>query len=212
MSHSHLTAALALAAGLLLAPAAHAEVDYYVAFGAGGSIHEQVDIENNNTSETFETTPFPGYMITGALGVDLGLVRLEGEILYNLYDLDDLESAGVESSADGSFATLAGMANAFVDFPLPFGPTPFIGAGVGYGEVSANNIEFGGTDLLDDSDTGLIYQARAGIAFGILPLTDLVLGYRYLVADGIELSDGGVELDDDQLESHIFELGLRISF
>lgn len=196
----------------LALPAAGLAADVYGAVSAGASLHEAVDIEDESTGSDFETTPFPGFLLSGAVGMDFGLVRFEGEILYNRYDLDDLEFAGADRSADGGFSTLAGMANVFLDIPTPIGVTPFVGGGIGYGEASANDIEFSGSDLLDDSDSGLVYQARAGLAFAILPLTDLTLGYRYLVIDGIDLSDGSVQLKDDDLQSHVFELGLRVTF
>ncbi len=206
-----LAAVLGFTACSLALPAAGFAADIYGAVSAGASIHEAVDIDDGTGSD-FETTAFPGFLLSGAAGLDFGLIRIEGEILYNRYELDDLEFAGADESADGGFSTLAGMANLFLDLPTPIGITPFVGGGVGYGEASANDIEFNGSSLLDDSDTGLVYQARAGLAFAILPLTDLTLGYRYLVIDGIDLSDGAVELEDDDLKSHVFELGLRISF
>ena len=205
-----LLAILAFTTSLPALPAAGFAADIYGAASAGASIHEAVDIEDRSTGNDFETTPFPGFLLSGAAGLDFGLIRLEGELLYNRYELDDLEFAGADRSADGGFSTLAGMANVFLDVPTPIGVTPFVGGGIGYGEASANDIEFSGSNLLDDSDTGLVYQARAGLAFAILPLTDLTLGYRYLVIDGIDLSDGPVELED--VQSHVFELGLRITF
>lgn len=103
------------------------------------------------------------------------------------------------------------MANVFVDIPLPVA-TPFVGAGIGYAEVKANDLEFGGVPLLNNSGSGLAYQLRAGVAFEIFSATDLTLGYRYFVTDDLDMSNSTGSVEIDKLESHVFELGLRVSF
>lgn len=183
--------------------------DIYIAAGAGGAILEDTEIRAVGTS--FETIPFPGYAVNGALGLDFGILRLEGEVLYNEYNLDSIEFAGFDVDADGSFKTLAGMGNVFVDLPLAI-VTPFVGAGIGYAKVKADNFKLAGVPVVDDSDTGLAWQLRAGIAFAIFPFTDMTIGYRYFVTDDLELSNSAGDVDVEKLKSHIFELGLRITF
>ncbi len=207
-------AVLGLALTLSLSPRAQAQFDipdFYVAAGAGGAILEPFDIDELGTATTFETFPFPGYALSGAAGLDFGLIRLEGEVFFNRYALNDFEVGGVDNPADGSFDTLAGMANVFVDLPLAV-VTPFVGGGVGYGDVNANDLEFGGVPLLDDSDSSFVYQLRAGFAFPLLPLTDMTLGYRYFVTEDLEMSNANGKVELEALKSHIFELGLRFSF
>ncbi len=183
--------------------------DVYIAAGAGGALLEDTEIRSVGTN--FETIPFPGYAVSGALGLDFGILRLEGELFYNEYNLDTIEFAGFDADADGSFKTLAGMGNVFVDLPVPI-VSPFVGAGIGYAKVKADNFEFGGVPLVDDSDSGLAWQLRAGIAFAIFPLTDMTIGYRYFVTDDLEMSNSLGDVDVEKLKSHIFELGLRVTF
>ncbi len=214
MLRKYLPAVFGLAFSIMLNTGAQAQFgvpDVYVAAGAGGAVLKDTVVTEETTGTTFETLPFPGYALTGAVGLDFGLLRLEGEAFYNRYDLDTIESAGIDLDAGGNFQILAGMANVFVDIPLAV-VTPFVGAGIGYAEVKANDLEFGGVPLLDNSGSGLAYQLRAGVAFAIFPTTDLTLGYRYFVTDDLDMSNstGGVEID--RLESHVFELGLRMSF
>ena len=183
--------------------------DVYIAAGAGVAILQDTDVDS--VGVTFETEPFPGYALTGAAGLDFGLLRVEGELFYNVYDLDTIDAAGVNFDADGSFKTLAGMGNVFVDLPLAV-VTPFIGAGIGYADVEADNFQFDGTALVDDSDTVLAWQLRAGIAFAVFPLTDMTIGYRYFVTDDLEMSNSLGDVDIEGLKSHILELGLRVTF
>jgi opacity protein-like surface antigen len=183
--------------------------DVYVAVGVGGAVLEDTDIRS--PSDTFETEPFPGYALSGAVGLDFDLLRIEGEVFRNVYSLDNIKDAGVKINAGGSFKTTAGMANVFVDIPLVV-VTPFVGAGIGYAEVDADDIRYDGVDIVDDDDTVMAWQLRAGLAFGILPLTDMTIGYRYFVTDDLEMSSSAGDVDVDKLKSHILEVGLRVTF
>jgi len=180
--------------------------DFYIAAGAGGAVLEDTDVRS--PALDFETELFPGYAFNGALGLDFGLLRIEGEVFHNVYSIDDINAAGADVNAEGSFKTWAGMGNIFIDIPLVV-VTPFVGAGIGRARVDADDIRFRGVDIVDDDDTVTAWQARAGIAFGILPFTDMTIGYRYFVTDDLNLED---DVDIDKLKSHIVELGLRVTF
>jgi opacity protein-like surface antigen len=212
-----LPAVFGLALSLAFGTTARAQFgapDFYIAAGAGGAILEDTSITDVTTATSFDTVPFPGYALTGALGLDFGILRLEGELFYNEYNLNTIGLAGIDADAEGAFKTLAGMGNLFIDLPLAV-VTPFIGGGVGYAEVKADNFSFAGSPvspLVDDKDTGLAWQLRAGIAFAILPLTDMTIGYRYFVTDDLEMSNALGDIEIEKLKSHIFELGLRVTF
>lgn len=207
-----LPTALGLALLVASGSGAKAQVGYpdvYIAGGAGGAILEDTEIRSVGTD--FKTIPFPGYALSGALGLDFGILRLEGEAFYNEYSLDTIEIAGFDADADGAFKTLAGMGNLFIDLPLA-AVTPFIGAGIGYAEVKADDFQVGGAPLVDDSDTVMAWQLRAGMAFSIFPMTDMTIGYRYFVTEDLEMSNALGDVDVEKLKSHIFELGLRFTF
>ena len=190
------------------------DADIYLSVGAGASLLEDLDFDERATDTRFETTPFPGFLLSGALGLDFGLLRVEGEALFTRHSLDDVEGvSGLNLNADGDYEVLAGMANVFLDLPTGIGVTPFVGGGVGYGRVKLNVFSFDGSDIVDDEDEAMLYQARAGIAFALAPLTDLTFGYRYLVIDDLTLDgERGGKVEVDTQKQHIAELGLRISF
>ena len=188
--------------------------DFYLAAGGGLSLLDDMDIEETTTGEEFKTTPFPGFMVTGSLGLDFGLLRLEGEALFTRHSLDDVEGVlGRDLNADGDYEALAGMGNLFLDIPTGIFVTPFVGGGVGYGRVKFDNFSFDGMDIADDKDDAMLYQARAGFAFAVAPSVDLTLGYRYLVIDDVTLDgENGGKIKVDKQKQHIAELGLRITF
>jgi opacity protein-like surface antigen len=149
--------------------------------------------------------------LSGALGLDFGILRIEGEAFYNEYNLDTIEFASVDADADGAFKTLAGMGNVFVDLPLGV-VTPFFGAGIGYADVKADDFQVDDVPLVDDSDKVMAWQLRAGMAFSIFPMTDMTVGYRYFVTEDLEMRNSLGDVDVEKLTSHTFELGLRLTF
>ncbi len=81
--------------------------------------------------------------------------------------------------ADGGLYDVSGTtvtANGYVDFPIGFALTPYIGAGVGYGWV--NNSGGGPAD-----DSGFAWAATGGVAYNLSQNIALDVGYRYREID-----------------------------
>ena len=160
-----------------------------------------------------------------AAGMAFGATRFEADVSYLRGSVKDhIATAGGTStrySSDESFGDLdvvTVMANLYYDLDLGF-ITPFVGAGLGVGFVSAN--DYGVTPLvgatpdgvlLNDNDLGLAYQATAGLAFAVGGRATAELGYRF---QGVEaelhtlLSDDREEFD---IETHTGFAGIRVSF
>ncbi len=181
----------------------------YITGSAGGGTLEDFDIREQTTNNVFRADPLAGYSVSGAAGLDFGIIRLEGEVFYNDNELDSF--GGFFGNFDGTVQTLAGMGNIFLDIPTGIGITPFIGGGIGYADVEAD-ISSGFASLVNDSDGGLAWQLRAGIAFAIFPYTDLTLGYRYFVTEDLDMQNASGSVEIEGLRSHIGEIGLRITF
>lgn len=198
---------------LMVSGQARADADLYLAASAGAAVLEETDIADDSRAIAVETTPVPGFLLSGAAGLDFGFVRIEGEGLFERHALDDFRTLGLEVAADGEISTIAGMANVYVELPTPLGITPYIGGGVGYAEVSAHDIGVVGVDLVDDEDAVFAYQAKAGIAFTALPFVDLVLGYRFFATEDLNMTgESGGAVDLDGLRTHVGEITLRFSF
>ncbi len=89
----------------MAASAQAAKGKMYFAGSAGLSISTDVDFPGGNIS--FD----PGWNITGALGYDMGMFRVEGEIGYRMIDVDEVTIGGVLFPADGDVTALTFMAN-----------------------------------------------------------------------------------------------------
>jgi len=87
------------------------------------------------------------------------------------------------------------LANVYVDFPLNMPVTPYIGGGIGWGEVSGNGV----------TDDGVSFAGMAGFSFAVSSNLDLDIGYKLRYTD---LNEAGVDYWID----HMIRAGLRFSF
>lgn len=94
------------------------------------------------------------------------------------------------------------MANGYVDLGTFVGLTPYLGAGIGGANLSANG----------DDTTELAWALMAGVSYDIASNVKLDLGYRFLGIDsGVEEEVGGLTLSLDDLYSHQIRAGVRIT-
>ncbi|MDJ0611626.1 MAG: hypothetical protein QNJ67_21815 [Kiloniellales bacterium] len=194
------------------APVAFAQPELYSGLNEGEAVLKTIKDEQRLSGEGLGAATFPGHLLSGAAGVDLGPLRFEGELLYNRAMVDNLsltEPAGGASSV----STLAGMANALVELPATEGITPFIGGGLGYGVPTSGNMTLRNLDFSSRDEGTMIYQVRAGLDFSLMPESKMSLGYRYLMARDMETgASSRRRIDANQTASHVIELGFRFAF
>jgi opacity protein-like surface antigen len=224
-----LTTALPLGLALAVAGApAQAAEGIYLGLHGGGGVLQDIDDADGFTSEFF-----PGGAVSGAVGYKWRWLRLEGEILYADFSLDDQTGPDGErppppcffcatEDLSGSISALAFMANAYVDWDLNDRFRLQLGGGVGLARVDAT-YEFEVTllglptdediEVVDDSDSVAAYQAKAGVAYALTERSELYIGYRFFGTEGPSFNreDGG-DLDLDGLRAHIGEVGYRFFF
>lgn len=195
-----------------LACAAQAEVKFYTNVNEGAPLLDNLESESEARGTGLEEASFPGFLLSGAAGMDLGGLRLEGELLYNRRDglSGQKEAAPVEGGSDVS--TISGVANALVDLHTGGGLKPYFGGGVGYGEATGHGSRFRDVNLAPQGNGGLIYQVRAGVNYSVMPLSNINLGYRYMVADEFDGGVGHGSIDSGKLKAHVVELGVQIKF
>ena len=83
----------------------------------------------------------------------LGRTPSEIALDYRTNDIDD-------STVSGDVSALAGMVNGYFQLPIDFPVKPYIGAGIGVANVSAEAKAFG-TKFVDDDDTVYATLTRA---------------------------------------------------
>jgi len=150
-------------------------------------------MEDSDLGSGFTWPYDTGYAVTGAVGLESGNLRLEGEIGYQNNGIE-------ESEIDVSMVTY--MANGYIDLDLPINPvTPYLTAGIGLADVKLE-----GLGLSDDSSTVLAGQVGVGAGFSLAPMVKLDAKYRYLLTADAKF-DG---MDQISIDSHNVMLGLRI--
>jgi opacity protein-like surface antigen len=165
-----------------LAGAAHAQTttqidpQWYVRVDGGASFQNQFNATPKVSGKS-------GWTVDAAVGRQVdNHFRTDAELLYS----DSKSKMG-----DGRIKVLAGLANGFYDFDTGTRLKPYVGAGVGIGQVKLD----GGR--LDDDDTGLAYQLLTGLAYPINDKLSAQVGYRYLGVNDVKVGSGAQALHGD---------------
>lgn len=154
-----------------------------------------------------------GYYTQGAVGYDYGMFRSELEVSYRRNDVDAHTLNGANLGNPGGDAeSWAGMINGYVDIPTGTVVTPYIGAGIGFARVDANEYDTSGVDFLDDGETDFAYQGMAGLDFAIDDALSLYTEYKYFAVDNAEVRTVANNPSDLDYDSHTVSVGLRYSF
>jgi len=219
--------ALALIGASATSSWAAAPAGWYVSGQAGAAWQED---SSAGGAMSFNTESDPGFDVLGAVGRDLGNgFRVEGEVGYRQIDLSKLSisndggagaAAGTgslngvtTSNVTGGSHVVSFMGNGYYDFHLPNTRlTPYIGGGIGFARVEANDLRANNAQLVSDSDVVFAYQAGGGVSYPLTPHTDAFLDYRYFATQDPSFTDstGGTIRTD--LETHNVSVGLRYKF
>jgi outer membrane protein OmpA-like peptidoglycan-associated protein len=168
-----------------------------------------------NATLSFDT----GYGIGGAVGYDWGQFRVEGEIAYRDNDLDGATGSPLATfpPTSGDVSAFTIMANAYLDVENDSALTPYLGAGIGAGQVDLT-YSSGGTTLIDDDGWGFAAQGIAGVSYAVSDQVDVFAEGRVLSIFDTSLSGSSGQLDitsatvDDDYLSYGAFAGLRINF
>jgi opacity protein-like surface antigen len=161
----------------------HTYLDGSYVEATGGSTFQGATTEFN--SGTGNANKGSGHFDAGGFGsltfgkrVAPGLsVELEGLYFNNRYDRATIETQGTA----GNMRTYGGVANLRFSLPYDYRVTqrialvPYVGVGAGYGQVHYNT-----TAPFDDSQSGLLWQAKTGVEIKTGTPISFDLGYRYI--------------------------------
>ncbi|MBM3568879.1 MAG: porin family protein, partial [Alphaproteobacteria bacterium] len=105
------------------------------------------------------------------------------------------------------------MLNGIYDISLGSSFVPYVGLGLGYASVKADNLgTFNGTRTVNDSDRSLAFQGILGVGFEVSDNLRLGLDYRYFGTRELDLKNsagGGVDAD---YRTHSVMASLRYLF
>lgn len=157
--------------------------------------------------------PDTGFVVGGAIGYNLccwlpGL-RGELELTYRRTGITGFHSDGTDNTAstaevpdntgliDGHFSSFALMANVWYDFDFG-GFNPYIGGGIGWGHsrfkanfydaLPVTTVHLG---VVDETDTGFVYQLGAGFHVPLDKGVRMGIGYRF-----VDLGDFEFQMPD----------------
>jgi OOP family OmpA-OmpF porin len=127
-------------------------------------------------------------------GYDFGVVRAEAELGYkraSVRRVDGLAVPGtVAVAGDGNTGVTSVMGNLLLDFGDNDGLSVYAGGGAGWARVKHNSIARQSLPaFLDGKDSGLAYQAIAGIRYAITPQLDIGLKGRYFRTSNLRLGN-----------------------
>ncbi len=171
-----------LAAVAAMAVASSAVAGPLDGFYAQGTVGGQFQDQRND-----------GVAYSAALGKDFGNIRAEVEYTG---------SRGANSGKVGDVASNLVSVNAYIEPITVLGATPYVGAGVGYGQL------YHGGVVGDRS--GVVFNGTAGVSY---PLTEklTVLGqYRYSIAKDVEVLKAGGKAE--AYRASTASVGLRYAF
>jgi OmpA-OmpF porin, OOP family len=200
---------LALASTALASPALARDDQWYVGVDGGAMLVEDLNLDvttlpqgaTAGTQRSASLDAGKGYDFGGVVGYDFGGFRLESEVSYREADATGLSSStpfipfasgpGLIAGnfpVNGDVNALSFMLNGLLDFGDDDGLQGFVGGGVGVARTQVNTV-FAAPAYLDDSDTGLAWQALAGIRAPLSDSWDVGLKYRFFNAPNVDLVD-----------------------
>lgn len=187
----------------------------YVSVLGGGNLLEDTGVRDGgtlqNSNSMLQTSM--GYNVAGAVGVNIGSLRFEGEIGYAANEIDRFTNVVGGNVGTGAVSTLSYMGNVYWDVPVPLPLlTPYVGAGAGYATVSFDGVAFPSALVADSRDEVFAWQVGGGVAIKFAPLTRMVLDYRYFATEDPSLTDSFGNRFSIDYARHTYRIGLRIGF
>ena len=198
---------------------------YYFSLFGGWSDLSDLEIVNEEGAINIDSSN--GVGLGAAFGQIQGRnLRSEFEFSYRNHDLEDLfllDFAGGSENITGvgDIQSFAGMFNVYWEFVDLLGGrvAPYIGAGIGAVNVSADLRLDGGADAFNDGeDSSFAYQYIVGLNYKLREYSDLFIEYRHFAADSLRLDtslpDGSLLNGDGELNyqtNNIF-FGMRLKF
>jgi len=189
--------AIAFATTALATPAAARDGAPYIGVEGGPMLLEDTDFDlaigANDQSATVTTDHRYGFDVDGIAGYDFGLFRVEGELAYKRASAKEISIGGSvpfrERDASGRNTALSAMLNGLVDAGGDGGIRGYAGLGVGFARVQVRATSDLGDLSIRGTDSGLAWQAIAGLGFPVSDNIELGLKYRFFNVRKLKFSD-----------------------
>ncbi len=188
---------------------------WYIGFQAGGVMTQDSEASGTTSGDVSIDNGIAyggslGYMPSYRTGP--GGFRFELELYHKEGSLDALESSGVSTPLTGDLKTTSYMGNVFYDINTNTSILPYIGAGIGWTNVSLDSSS--GLGNTTDSDDVFSWQVLTGISYlpVSLPYTMFNLGYRFHADEDSEFGTSTGTVSVDGTYTHSLEAGMKFRF
>jgi outer membrane protein OmpA-like peptidoglycan-associated protein len=176
----------ALSAGLLIgiasaaqAQTAQAQTDgWYTGLEAGPAIAPSAKFKDGG--KTWKEDQDLGYAVLGQVGYGFGPMRVEAELGWRSNGVDKVKQPFDNAPGSGNLNASSAMANVYYDFATGSRFTPFLGAGAGGVNMSADRIRANGTTFSNKDHIAPGFQGIAGASYALSDTLALKADYRYL--------------------------------
>jgi len=194
-----------------------AAAGYYI--GIQGGVGFPPESKGSDAQGTVNFSYDAGYDASITLGYDLGNNypnigngRVEIEFNTASNDIDEVEFVENNAAGNGSADRTSIMLNTIGEYVTESGIIIYALLGVGWAEITLDNVSILGEPLVDDSNSQLAYQAGAGLAYKFGGHLTFDVGYRYYGTTDPEFTkEDGTNLDYEYA-SHRVVAGLRLNF
>ncbi|MEW5420389.1 outer membrane protein [Amorphus sp. 3PC139-8] len=156
-----------------------------------------------------------GYRFSNWFRSDVSVVHAPGRD----FDAPTTGVAGGTGTVSGSLSSTAILASAYAEFAPESWVRPYVGAGLGTGNLSINSavetLPSGGQRSYGDhSDWTLAWSLAAGVTMDISERIELDAGYRYVNFGEAEsgVASDGSRLSLDTVETHEIRFGMHFLF
>lgn len=162
----------------------------FLGLNVGATITTDSRLSDNISSGTMSYNT--GGVISGSIGEDFGVSRIELEIGYRNYDVDRHSADGNSDILNGTVSVVNYMANGYLTLPFFYPVKPFVMIGVGLatmqsGELKRLSLE--GTQIIDPAtNTQYVYQTGLGVSYDVSDRVALDAGYRYMGSSDFDLN------------------------
>jgi opacity protein-like surface antigen len=152
-----------------------------------------------------------GHRGVNAGGIDLSAIDAGVLVSGNVGNLG-VSTAALVADGRGDIDTDTWMLNAYYDFDLGNGFTPYVGLGLG---LSESELVFNpsGVAVLSDEDRVFAWQAMGGVSYALSDTLSVYGNYRYRTADDMEFSASLLPARFNiDVEAQSLDIGIRYGF
>lgn len=215
MNYSKYVALVFLLVAAMSSQAAAGE--YYIGVQGGGDFLP--DAKASDLDGRFNMSYDFGYDASVTLGYNLGkdyprigYGRIELEFNSASNDMKDAEFVEGTVAVDGSIQRTSIMLNTIGEYSYESGLFIYALLGLGWAQISLENVSILGEPFVDDKNSQLAYQAGLGFGWKLSSHFVLDLGYRYYGTTSPAFTKQDGTSLDYEYDSHRLLAGVRLNF